>query len=135
MSERRGQRTVLVVDDDEDFLFQMEVQLKNAGFSVVTAAGQKAAEALIGTCSPDLVILDLMMEQPDAGFVLAHRFKKEHPGVPVILVTAVTSETGLDFEDASPGERTWIDADAWLTKPVRFEQLSREIERLLPAEA
>lgn len=135
MSEPRPAPTVLVVDDDEDFLFQMEVQLKNAGFKVVTAPGQKAAEELIGNLKPDLVILDLMMEHQDAGFVLAHRFKKADPGVPVILVTAVTSETGLDFEDAAAGERTWIDADAWLAKPVRFEQLQREIERLLPAGA
>lgn len=135
MSEQRPPKTVLVVDDDEDFLFQMEVQLKNAGFQVITAPGQKAAEELMGTVAPDLVILDLMMENQDAGFVLAHRIKRENPQLPVILVTAVTSETGLDFEDASAGKSAWIDADAMLAKPVRFEQLSREIERLLPSGA
>ena len=42
-----------------------------------------------------------MMEQHDDGFVLSHHLKRRFPGLPVILVTAVTSETGLVF-DPSP---------------------------------
>ena len=44
--------------------------------------------------------------------------------MPVILVTAVASETGLDFDAATAEERGWIKADAVLDKPVRFEQLA-----------
>ncbi len=56
--------------------------------------------------------------------------KKKYPGMPVVLVTAVTSETGLEFDAATDEERSWVKADALLAKPVRFEQLKREIERL-----
>ena len=51
----------------------------------------------------------------------------------MILVTAVTSETGLVFDPTSPAERAWVGADAVLAKPIRFEQLKREIDRLLAA--
>lgn len=124
---------ILLVDDDEDFLFQHRIQLENAGFEVATATTRAMAEAAISTFTPDLAILDLMMEQHDDGFILSHHLKRERPGLPVILVTAVTSETGLVFDPSSPAERAWVGADAVLAKPIRFEQLKREIDRLLAA--
>lgn len=122
---------ILLVDDDEDFLFQHRVQLENAGYEVTTASTRAAAEALLASYTPDLAILDLMMEQHDDGFVLSHHLKRAVPGLPVILVTAVTAETGLVFDPSSPSERAWVGADAVLAKPIRFEQLKREIDRLL----
>ena len=122
---------ILLVDDDEDFLFQHRIQLENAGFAVTTATTRAQAETAIASFTPDLAILDLMMEQHDDGFVLSHHLKRVFPGLPVIMVTAVTSETGLVFDPSSPAERAWVGADALLAKPIRFEQLRREIERVL----
>jgi two-component system, OmpR family, response regulator len=124
---------ILLVDDDEDFLFQHRIQLENAGFEVKTATTRGAAEEVVTTYRPDLAILDLMMEQHDDGFVLSHHLKRAFPDLPVILVTAVTSETGLVFDPSSPTERAWVGADAVLAKPIRFEQLRRDIDRLLAA--
>jgi len=45
--------------------------------------------------------------------------------------TAVASATGIDFRPKSATARAWVKADAILDKPVRFEQLTREISRLL----
>jgi DNA-binding response OmpR family regulator len=126
--------TILLVDDDEDFLFQHRIQLENAGFEVTTATTRAQAEAAITSFTPDLAILDLMMEQHDDGFVLSHHLKRAFPGLPVIMVTAVTSETGLVFDPSSAAERAWVGADALLAKPIRFEQLKREIERVLTGE-
>ncbi len=122
---------ILLVDDDEDFLFQHRIQLENAGYEVATATTRAMAEAAVEGFTPDLAILDLMMEQHDDGFVLSHHLKRKKPGLPVILVTAVTSETGLVFDPSSAAERAWVGADSVLAKPIRFEQLKREIERLL----
>jgi DNA-binding response OmpR family regulator len=126
---------ILLVDDDEDFLFQHRIQLENAGFEVATATTRAMAEEAILAFTPDLAILDLMMEQHDDGFILSHHLKRARPGLPVILVTAVTSETGLVFDPASAAERAWVGADAVLAKPIRFEQLKREIDRLLAGTA
>jgi CheY-like chemotaxis protein len=123
--------TILVVDDDADFLLQMKTGLEKAGFRVLTANGQAAAEAILENQKPDLAILDLMMEQMDGGFALAYHIKKKSREIPVILVTAVTHETGLEFDAATDEERSWVKADAFMAKPVRFEQLFREINRLL----
>jgi len=122
---------ILIVDDDEDFLFQHRIQLENSGFEVATAGSRSQAEEALAGFRPDLAILDLMMEHHDDGFVLSRHLKRRFPGLPVILVTAVTSETGLSFDPSSPEERAWVGADAVLAKPIRFEQLRRELDRLL----
>jgi len=122
---------VLLVDDDEDFLFQQRVQLQDAGFEVITAQGQGQAEKILADRRPDVAVVDVMMENPDAGFVLCHHLRKNAPSIPVILVTAVNSESGIDFDMATEEDRAWIKADVLLSKPIRFEQLRGEIERLL----
>jgi CheY-like chemotaxis protein len=125
--------TILLVDDDDDFLFQHRLQLENAGFGVISAQGQKPAEELLARQRPDVAVVDVMMENPDAGFVLCHHIRKMDPSIPVILVTSVNSETGMDFDLATEEDRMWIKADALLAKPIRFEQLLGEIDRLLAA--
>lgn len=120
-------KRILIVDDDIDFLEQTAAALKTAGYEVVTAGGQKEAEDLLQTIRPDCAVLDLMMEHVDGGFALSYHIKKRYPHIPVILVSAVSSETGLEFDAATEEERSWIKADAFLSKPIRTEQLLKEI--------
>lgn len=125
--------TVLLVDDDDDFLFQHRLQLEGAGFQVIVAQGRGPAEEILARQRPDVAVVDVMMEHPDAGFVLCHHIRQRDPSIPVILVTSVNSETGMDFDLATEEDRVWIKADALLAKPVRAEQLIGEIDRLLAA--
>jgi two-component system OmpR family response regulator len=134
MSNNPSKRRVLLVDDDSDFLWQQKVQLEAAGFDVVTAVGESEAKEKLAEGQPDLAVLDVMMDNPDTGFTLCYYIRKLAPKIPIILVTSIVSETGLDFALASENDRAWIRADALLAKPIRFEQLRREIDRLLPRE-
>lgn len=120
---------VLIVDDDPDFLEQMELMFKSRGYETLTAPGRKQAEELFKGFSPDVAVIDLMMENDDDGFVLAYRLKRTFPECAVIMVTNVTGETGLEFPrvDDSAG---WITADAVLSKPVRFEQIEEELKKM-----
>ena len=122
---------ILLVDDDIDFLAQHRAMLESVGATVITAENQQQAEEILKQTKPDVAILDLMMEHADAGFALCHHMKKMYPKVPVIIVTAVNSETGIDFDAATGEERSWLKADAFMNKPVRFEQLLGQIEKLL----
>ena len=113
MSEEKV-RTVLVVDDDDDFRWQQKVQLEAAGFKVLEAANQEDAQKALEATRPDIALVDLMMEEVDAGFTLCYHIKKKDPTIPVILISAVTSETGMEFDAATPEERSWVKADAML---------------------
>ena len=124
MTDFETQPLVLLVDDDEDFLFQQRLQLEAAGFRVVAAQGQRQAEEILGSQRPDLAVIDVMMEHPDAGFTLCYHIRKKDPSIPVILVTSVNSETGLDFDMTTDEQRSWIKADApaGQTDPLRATQ-------------
>ncbi len=126
-----NQKTVLLVDDDPDFRFQQKAQLEARGYRVLEASGYGQALQLLNQHTPDIALVDLMMEQLDAGFTLCYRIKKKNAAIPVVMITSVASETGLEFDAATEEERSWVKADALLTKPVRFEQLEREMKRLL----
>ncbi len=131
MMKTNDKKTIFLVDDDVDYIFQMKTMLENLGFEVITASGQKEAEEMLDKIEPDLAILDLMMENKDSGFILSHRIKNRFPDVPIIVATALTAETGMIFSLEDESDKKWIKADVYLEKGLRPDQLQREINKLL----
>lgn len=127
----KTKKKILLVDDDMDFIYQLRMALEEMGFEVIPAETQKEAENIITRLKPDLAILDLMMENQDSGFILCHILKNRYPEVPIIIVSAVTAETGLLFDVNSEEEKDWIKADLFLDKGIRTDQLHKEINKLL----
>jgi CheY-like chemotaxis protein len=127
-------KKILVVDDDPDILEQISAILAAAGYDIVQAAGRASAEEVLLRTKPDLAIVDLMMEEKDAGFVLSYELKKLYPNTPVIMLTAVLGTTGLSFAGRSSEAQSWTKVDRLLDKPVRPEQLKSEVLRLLSGE-
>lgn len=125
------EKTLLVVDDDLDILEQYAMMLKADGYKVVQAASMAEAEETILSVRPDLAILDLMMDEKDAGFVLCNQLKRLYADLPVIIVSNVTPATGLDFRPRNAEEGSWVQADVMLNKPIVSERLRAEIRRLL----
>lgn len=123
-------RTVMIVDDDPDFLFQHKTLFKALNFAVLTADSKAAAEELLKQHKPDLAVVDLMMEDSDSGFTLCYEIKRRYPDTSIVIVTSASSMTGYDFESLSGEQKSWIQADAVLTKPIRFDQITREVNRL-----
>ena len=126
-----AKKTILIVDDDVDYLYQLKFQVEKMGFETVTAESQHEAETLLNTIKPDLAILDLMMESEDSGFILSYKLKRKYPDVPIIIATAVSAETGMTFGINTEEERKWIKADLYLEKGIRPDQLHREIVKML----
>ena len=131
MNATQEKPLVLLVDDDSDFLWQQRIQLETAGFEVVTAVGEAEAKKALALRRPAIAVIDVMMDNPDTGFTLCYWIRKQDPSLPLILVTSIVAETGMDFDLSSERDKSWIRADSLLAKPVRFEQLKQEIDRLL----
>lgn len=123
-------KKILIAEDDGDLMEQMDIYLTGLGYEVLKAYNQKEAEKIISEKDFDAAVLDLMMENPDSGFILSHKIKKSFPKKPVIIVTSVTKETGFYF-DKSQDKNNWIKADLIIQKELRFEQLKKELEKLL----
>jgi two-component system alkaline phosphatase synthesis response regulator PhoP len=128
---KKSDFTILIADDDPDYLYQTVYNLGKAGYKTMAVESQAEAESVIERFKPSLAIFDLMMENDDSGFILCYRIKRKYPDVPVILATAVSHETGLSFSIDSDREKNWIRADRYLEKGIRPEQLDQEVMKLL----
>jgi len=124
-------RTVLIADDDPDFLFQHSTVFESLGYEVVKAESRAEAVELLEQHVPTLAVVDLMMEESDSGFALCHEIKQRYPSTPIIVVTSASGLTGYDFESLTGDQRAWVQADAVLAKPIRFDQLAGQVSRLL----
>jgi CheY-like chemotaxis protein len=110
-------QVVLLADDDPDFLEMNSAVLKNKGYEVIAATS--AAETLekLAERRPDVVVLDVMMESFDAGFTACKKIKEQYPDLPVMLLTSIGAQTGLDFSSNEEVLKL-TGADALLDKPV-----------------
>ncbi|MFP4201234.1 MAG: response regulator transcription factor [Clostridia bacterium] len=123
-------KTVLVVDDDVDVQEVVGISLKGAGYRVLTAGdGEKALEILEND-DADVVILDVMMAQPDEGFYVAQRIKSSDQPIPIIMLTSVSQATGWDYEI----DEEMVPVERFLEKPIKPETLLRTVEEVLTGE-
>lgn len=123
------QYTVLLTDDDIDYLFQVQKKLENSGYKVLSAESRKEAEKIIESVKPDICIFDMMMEEDDSGLILAYHTKRKYPEVPVIIATGVRSETGFSFNQENGS--SWIKADLYIEKGIDTELLNHKISKFL----
>ncbi len=84
---------VLLVDDDADFVAAARMVLEAAGYQVVVVCNGREALACLRAQTPDLVLLDLMMESPLAGLEVAQALAAQGSGrpVPVLAISAIRS--------------------------------------------
>lgn len=126
-------KTILVVDDDGDFLAITSHVLEAAGYRVVCSSEPEKVPAILGDRPCDLVITDLMMSCLDSGFSLARQIKQDTRtrDLPVIIATSARSSAGLDFRPRSRTDLEQMFADAYLDKPVPKDVLLKTIDDLL----
>jgi CheY-like chemotaxis protein len=116
------QKTVLVVDDDEEFREGVEAILEMEGFEVLLAGNGFEAIEKLADKNPSLILLDIMMPRMD-GFTFAKELRQSQhrPRIPILVITA----NGRAKESA---ER--MGAEGFLDKPFTAEALLREVHRL-----
>lgn len=91
MTDARTAPTILVVDDDEGLQLLMAEALRGEGYEVATAGSGSAALAWLEKHTPDLMLLDLKM-QDVGGQALVQRLKKHHGPIPFLVVTGQGDE-------------------------------------------
>ena len=116
---------IMVVDDDEDFTTLYKQYLRRAGFDAVAENQSSKAMELANATRPDLILLDLMMPEPD-GFQLCRMLRADpnFQRTPIIIVTALNDE---DSRIVALG----AGANDYLTKPFHIEELKLRINLLL----
>ncbi len=84
-------KKILIVEDDEDFVFILEKKFTTAGFSVVTAHNGQEGIAAAEKEKPDLIISDMLMPKVD-GMGMAKKIRETNPSVPIIFLTNIKDE-------------------------------------------
>ena len=121
---RKNASKILVVEDNEELLALM-LQVLSKNYHVFTAKNGKQAMNIIMKEKLDLVVSDVMMPIMD-GIELTKLLKEDKRfwQLPVILLTAKNKE-----EDKT--EAYAVGADAYITKPFKFDELEVRINALL----
>jgi two-component system phosphate regulon response regulator PhoB len=116
---------ILLVDDEADIVELLEYNLRQAGFSVVTAKDGSTALAEVRRQRPDLILLDLNL--PDiAGTEICRRLRRDSntSSIPIMMITARGEEIDrvVGFE---------LGADDYIVKPFSPRELILRIGAVL----
>jgi CheY-like chemotaxis protein len=114
---------VLVVDDDELVRTGLAEDLRREGYRVTAAASGREALEILGQTAVDLVLTDLVMQEPD-GMELLRRLSEQSPDLPVVVLTGHGTV-------ASAIEAIRHGAADYLLKPARPEEIAHRIQRVL----
>lgn len=126
MADRpKKEKTILVVEDEEDVRALLAMRLKVSHFRILAAGDGEQALAVIREKKPDLAILDLMLPKI-TGYELCRmiKFDEDLKSIPVIILSALDQQ--VDRERAAEAK-----ADVYLVKPFDLDLLLVKINQLL----
>lgn len=117
--------TIYIVEDDVNIREIERYALKNSGYEVEEFESGAQLFARMKKALPSLLLLDIMLPDEDGLEILSQiRSQKDTAGIPIIMVTAKTSELdkvkGLD-----------LGADDYITKPFGVMELISRVKALL----
>jgi DNA-binding response OmpR family regulator len=113
---------VLLVDDEQAVRKMLAALLERDGFSVVTASSAATATAILDGAQIDVVVTDLRMESPLAGFEVVRAARRMVPRPAIVVLTAFPVPTS---------DWTQVGADALIVKGMNTLSLVKELKALL----
>lgn len=125
-----GKQTVLIVDDEPDFVTMLKQDLQSEGYAVEVAYNGVEAIQKVKQSPPDIIVLDIMMPEKD-GFAVCSELKNDdrYADIPIILLTAVSDH--VSSSQYSHSQALDVEADDFLSKPASFEEILESIRSLL----
>ena len=112
-----GKHVILNIDDDQDFLDSVRMILEANGYAMVEANSAEDGLKVYKSSQPDLVIVDLMMEEVDAGTSFVKELRAHGNQVPVYMLSSVGDALNLSTDYSELG------LAGVLQKPVEAEAL------------
>lgn len=118
---------ILIVDDDPDVVEACRLFLEKEKYQVAVAYNRAEGTKAIAKERPDLLILDVMMEQPDDGIAMAQELRKSGFKQPILMLTSVSKATGMQYG----ADSEVVPVDEFLEKPVAPQILISAVKQLL----
>jgi CheY-like chemotaxis protein len=123
---------ILVIDDDIDFIESLSSFLTAHGCRVLTAAAGREGLTVARQHRPDLILVDIIMDERTEGFFTLQEMRRtpELRAVPIFVVSSLYT---VEPDFGIPPDRAWLGHDAFFRKPVDMPALLAEITRVLGA--
>ena len=118
---------ILIVDDDPDVFEASRLILEAEGHEVRGASSREEGMKAIRAGEPDLLLLDVMMAQPDDGITMAQELRRDGFAAPILMLTGIGKVTGLRYGK----DEEMLPVDDFQEKPMDPEDLIRKVAELL----
>ena len=118
---------ILIVDDDPDIVDAGRLVLEREGYQVESASNRAAGMKALDEIKPDLLILDVMMEEPDDGLHMARDIRRAGNDLPIIMLTSINAAMGLNIDK----DEEMVPVDEFQPKPVDPQTLIAKVKKLL----
>jgi len=124
--------SILIIDDDPDFVEVTKVILEAKQYNVISAYSSDEGWTKMENESPDAIILDVMMGKGAEGFIFARKMRKDprFDKIPILMLTSMREQTGFDI----PGDRIhpkFLPVDDYIEKGVDPQVIIDKIEQQL----
>jgi CheY-like chemotaxis protein len=121
--------TILVVDDDPDFVEATRLVLEREGYGVLGAPDGEGGLQAMRRHHPDMVILDVMMESLLEGLNASWTIRADQnlQSIPLLMVSSIASS---EYAESFPTDG-YVPVDNFLCKPIAPDKLLQEVRRLL----
>lgn len=118
-----SKKTILIIDDEEDFCLFVKLNLEQTGnFEVLTANSGAEGIKIANRYQPDLILLDIIMPNMTGTQVAETlRNNKATKDIPIIFVTAIVKRGEVGARDYQFGGNYFV------FKPVKLDELINEI--------
>jgi CheY-like chemotaxis protein len=116
---------ILIVDDDEQATTLLERVLAIKGHEATSLNDSAETIQVVSSATPDLILLDLMMPEPN-GFEVCKMLRADpkYAKIPIVIITAMD-------DNASKENAFAAGANDYLTKPFRIDALAQAIDDLI----
>jgi DNA-binding response OmpR family regulator len=126
-------KNILVVDDDRDLAHSIKAYFEARGYGVRMAHSGEEGMGQIAAERPDLILLDIMMDNDADGFNLAYRLKEENAyrEIPIVILSGYMDHLRDKFKSFEfVMGRDWPAVED-IKKPASLTRISEAVERLL----
>lgn len=121
INEMTEKATLLLVDDDQDFLSALEPAMRKRGFLVTSANSAESAIEIAKTDPPEFAVVDLKMSG-NSGLVLVRQLASLNAGTRIVVLTGFASV-------ATAVEAIKLGATHYLAKPVDADEIVAAFEK------
>jgi len=118
---------ILVIDDDLDLVEVTKIVLEKNGFKVASANDRVSGMDAVLAEKPDLILLDVMMDEDDDGIVLAQDIRRKGIKTPIIMLSNINAVSGMKFG----ADSEMVPVNEFVEKPIKPDVLIGKIKALL----